>query len=646
MVGKHFFGKTFSIATAQALQAWIDYRIVNQGIGNFGLKIRDNGVSVSSLAETEITGLTVGEWYTINLSIKEAVSNQFYIGINSLANDNTSVITSSGWTGYEPFLMFKATTTTVYFVVGDNVACDGCYVIIDNISLLADNIEKISNGTIESNITGWYPHDDTSVLEHYEYAPIPPVGDNPYLEEVVIPVYNAGNSTHVIVGSGYEPLSDATFNNPSWKHFYVLPHNYGNQVISITTSGLENDRRTVSLHNGNDTHPAELGKDFNEVANYQLEFTDADYWVFDRFSSHEHPDRVVTTYRSSHNIFNRVYAKESAMIFMFRDGSNNNTIQNSRFDDQIDGGGDGTVTVQIHGMMYGAGAYSEVYNTKIINNEFYNQNDCIQIFRFTLDGGPEYFDASAAGTIIDSNMMYKDIPHMENAYDLKGGSLDSNNPVIISNNVTWGYFTHPDYEPDGYVPGRSPLIGHYNASNINIINNIFHDNDCSIAGGAGDSSSGFPRGFIGCNITGNVIYNQHTVNPNNTHKPIEINTHENTTVTNNYIISTPTGGLDDELMDTFSDYGGNDFTNSIIPVNPKTSTVEDWFYNKLVDKEGWTGSPWEWTASYEAQLYTAREMSDATFTDYSYMWDKFGGNPVMITLPKVLDPNGTIVSPV
>jgi hypothetical protein len=92
-----------------------------------------------------------------------------------------------------------------------------------------------------------------------------------------------------------------------------------------------------------------------------------------------------------------------------------------------------------------------VLNTKILNNEIRNCNDGIMPLRFPSQG----HHVNYPGTLIDGNHIYVDTDvytdgngkhkadglwaWTENAIDLKAGSDDPDNPMIITNNILWGY---------------------------------------------------------------------------------------------------------------------------------------------------------------------------------------------------------------
>jgi len=94
------------------------------------------------------------------------------------------------------------------------------------------------------------------------------------------------------------------------------------------------------------------------------------------------------------------------------------------------------------------------------------------------------------GTIVDNNHMYinneiytdcngnhdinGECAYAENAIDLKAGSNNPNNPIIISNNKMWGF--RKSDRTNSYLgdPGAAIPI-HYNVKNVLIRDNLIFD---------------------------------------------------------------------------------------------------------------------------------------------------------------------------
>ncbi len=150
--------------------------------GDYGMKISYYGAD-EMFAETELTGLTVDETYTVTLYVKEATTNAFRVRINTLANNNSSMVEEITYGLGDRVFTFTATSTTMYLAIGDDVASATIYSIVDNIEVLVGGSNAVVNGTFENgNTTGWYAQNDNAELTIHEYSsdvPIPPIGSAP-----------------------------------------------------------------------------------------------------------------------------------------------------------------------------------------------------------------------------------------------------------------------------------------------------------------------------------------------------------------------------------------------------------------------------------------------------------------------------------
>ena len=269
MISKQYFETTFSLATAQALQEWANNNLIVVGQGDYAMKVAHSG-SATMFAETEITGFTIGNEYTLSTDTIDVFSNIYRTKINALPNDNASMVAELGYGTGIRNLLFTATAETMYIAIGDENAGSQTYTIVDNVSLKIDGVEAVSNGTFEgNNTTGWYAQGGNAILSIYEYDPViePPVpGDNPYLVPINVPIYDSGNPAHVRVPTD-EPYTDATFNNASFTSFYMEPGFTSTTAINLTRSGSESARRYISLHVDNDLHPAQMSD--NQLSSYR-----------------------------------------------------------------------------------------------------------------------------------------------------------------------------------------------------------------------------------------------------------------------------------------------------------------------------------------------------------------------------------------
>ncbi|HFU76334.1 MAG TPA: hypothetical protein ENK66_08830 [Arcobacter sp.] len=244
-------------------------------------------------------------------------------------------------------------------------------------------------------------------------------------------------------------------------------------------------------------HPGKLNK--NQLANFALYFNSGvEHWVVDRMASFDHfIVRAVTFRGAKNNIINRAFTKQITTFAIFYDGSDGNVIQNSRFDTMKESArkNDNCSILFFQGSGYKS---FSMKNNKILNNEFVNQNDAIQIARQTYDGVLQ--EANCEGTIIDNNHIslrpniYTDgngnytpngeRAYAENAMDFKAASENVNNPVIITNNILWG-FRRSDKTDSHCDDAGGALATHFNTPNMVIEDNIIFDS----AGGFGSGDS-------------------------------------------------------------------------------------------------------------------------------------------------------------
>lgn len=173
--------------------------------------------------------------------------------------------------------------------------------------------------------------------------------------------------------------------------------------------------------------------------------------------------------------------------------------------------------VAISLMHYGA-EYVEVKNTKIINNEIVNAGDGFQAVRHNRPSDGKLQDANCEGTILDGNDIYIDssiytdgngnytpngeYAYAEDAIDLKIGSDNASNPIVISNNHMWG--SRESDRTGSLTSSHGGLIVvHYGVKNVLIHDNVMFD---SLAGiGSGDNNR-FPYSMSASEIKRNIFY--------------------------------------------------------------------------------------------------------------------------------------------
>ena len=320
-------------------------------------------------------------------------------------------------------------------------------------------------------------------------------GSSKYLEKVDIPAYNKDDPTHVLITPDNGKWNETIVNNLNYKHFYITPGKYTSSVIWLKSSGTSNDdRRTLSLYNpsnpSDDTHPAALAD--NKQADIRFSFNGASYWTLDRLSTLDTFDDLHTSVMligaSSHNIINRFYDRNMHKGIYIDPFCDYNTIQNSYIDTATHAGRIGDALGI--GLMHHEVVHAVIQGTKIINNDIRNLGDGIQLVRkFHSSNTIDFPD-----TIIDSNRIWIDgdiytdgdwahhgynsngeYAIAENAVDIKAGSSDSSRPVIVSNNIAWGYREIDQSTGQNSIAGKPFNISFAEVQNIIYDSNIIFD---------------------------------------------------------------------------------------------------------------------------------------------------------------------------
>ncbi len=345
-----------------------------------------------------------------------------------------------------------------------------------------------------------------------------------YEERVIIPKYNPNDSTHVLITPNNGKWNRYVLNDPNKKHFYVKPGKYHTR-INLTRSGTKNSRRTLSLYNGNNTHPAALP--VNQVADIRLNIMGASYWTLDRLSNIDDTKRPSFYIHggATHNIINKLHIKNFYYGIIITNLSHNNTIQNSYLDHMTHKGRhNDSVGIAIYSDKYTGG---KIFNTHIINNDIRNSGDGVQL---VIKSPKNISDLQGRvtdyqGTVIDSNRIWYDGDAYtngnysthgynpkgqymigENALDLKAGSENPSNPVVISNNIMWGYLERDKTVGGSFSADTGKILSaQYGAKNIKINSNIFFNSQVAFAVGA----------CTNWEIKNNIIADINEINPLN-----------------------------------------------------------------------------------------------------------------------------------
>lgn len=476
----------------------------------------------------------------------------------------------------------------------------------------------------------------------YLSEPIPPE-ENPYLEVVNIPDYDSGESTHFLIPDDGDFIQ-ANLDNVNYRHFYVRPGDYqaadNSSETIITRSGTESNPRTISLYNGNDLHPAQMT--VSENAQIATRFDDADWWVIDRMSNFGYFDYANRFRNSEHCIVNRFYSTLNGYSMLIDNGSHYFTLQKSRFDGAVPGDAVGANNAPWGNDYFDAAGnkHSSILHTKIIQNEFVDQNDGWQATVWAVEYDVLFQFCNVGGLIVNDNDFYLNpgFTDKENATDTKCGSPDPkpdaahdnsiDNPTItceISGNRAWGYNGGADQT------GNSAIIASMYSPGYLIKDNIIFESNNGSTGGSNSPQTDMYYGYHNATITNNIYYRcgNDSATQDRWKAPMTYNNGYNVQMDENYIIEPQSN-----WVARFGDQrGGSTFSNNKV-LDP---------FNNSWDVELRTDAPND--ASFITTVATTAEVSRIGYTDYSFYKDKFTNNPTLITLPNILDPNGTIVSP-
>ena len=313
--------------------------------------------------------------------------------------------------------------------------------------------------------------------------------DSAYEKKLTFPVYNSSNPEMTLIKNNRDWKK---INDPRIRYFFVAPGDYSKAGSSagrviLKTRGTSAKKRYILLHNGNNTHPGKLSK--SRLAKVGFVLKNTNHWVIDRMSFWESPSTLnpVLLENSDNNIVNRYFASNVGNGLYIKSGSDNNIIQNCRIQrDKISIFHDRAAI----GISAPGKSSARIANNKILSNEVYNFNDGVQTVKNTHD-----VNLNFEGTIIDNNHFYIDkkiytngkgrrdsngrFAYAENAIDLKVGSANSKNPIIISNNKMWGFRKADRTRSRLNDPGAVMAI-HANVKNTIIKDNVLIDSTVGI----------------------------------------------------------------------------------------------------------------------------------------------------------------------
>ncbi len=333
---------------------------------------------------------------------------------------------------------------------------------------------------------------DSGHLDHPCAAP----SCSEHIVDVDIPSYDPTNPEHFLIRTE----DDWThINDPDKRVFFVAP-NTSHAVVTITSGGTADQPRILALQRDDDKHPAMLSPD--EQAKVRLVFDGASHWVVDRLSSlwdEDGTDAVLVEPASHDLLFNRMNIEGFHRAFFILGNeavvTRNIVIQKCRMDtmrpEAIDGD---NVAILLGWSPWNRGGTIE--NVAILENEIRNANDGIMPIRHPNAEGGHL--VNYPGLLIDCNHIYVDQDVYtdgngnpssdpdaewaltENAVDIKGGSDDPEHPVVVSNNVFWG-FRHTDQNGGGSGSWGAAIVIHYDSKNVVVSGNVIFDSERGLA---------------------------------------------------------------------------------------------------------------------------------------------------------------------
>ncbi len=441
-------------------------------------------------------------------------------------------------------------------------------------------------------------------------------GASKYEEKVAIPKYNPNNPTHVLITPSNGKWNRYVLNDPNKKHFYVKPGKYSSKYINLTRSGTKSSRRTMSLYNGNNLHPAALPD--NQVANVWFHFNGADYWTIDRMAN---LDRNVNPSMrfingATHNIINRWHLRNFKYGALIGPNCNYNTIQNS----YINGATASALrTIDAIGLDIYTDVKGSVIGTKLINNDIRNATDGIQTTNNLRKLSKT--DANFEGTIIDNNRIWRDSDsytdrngnpdpkggylYGENAINLKAGSDNPKNPIVITNNIMWGYKTDLMV-----MRPATPFVSQTSVKNVKMSDNIIAE---SLTGAVIMSSYNWE-------FDRNIFYDISMEDPENKKRTmLYVSISKQLSLKNNTFVNTSTKRQGSGWSLYIHQQAQSDTFNNNVFVNvPKAGGTtsghkfnNNWFYNTKESLPGKDNHP---SSSIKTQM-----------GDYTFTYERFTG---------------------
>ena len=631
MIAKHLITNPFSLVTAQALQEWAEQNIIGKDLETAGMRI---GYSTDGImfAEQAVTGLTIGQEYTLYINMFQIASNQFKIHVNTSANDNSTSIAELGYGAGLRQLTFTATQTTHYIAIGDNISNVNVYSITDNISMKDGTTELITNGTFEAGITGWTAQNAS--LTQYLYTPLSG-GLKLYEEARILPAYDAGNPSHIIINASN--WNEATMNNATYKHHFITGGiSYGSydNAFTITKEGTILEPCTIQLYQNGDTHPASL------TANEAIDMKDSiqirgDNWSIDRLSSFTDSTNMVWTKNCTNIVINRMHTDGAGISVLIDEGSSKVVVQNSDFRNMPLG----LDAVAVNFAIWNGGTTNgSMLDCKVIWNDFTNMNDAFQV---TVSGSTQQY-INMSGFIAYGNNVWLSVlqdytPNppiagktslLENGVDFKGGtpnrefSISPSNPyvrAIIKGNKFWNYRRT-------YGTKEGAVIASMQANGYDITENLFDNCEIAISGGS-NPISGYSDGFYNTKVNKNIIVGAGSLNA----YPLVFNNSRFCDLGGNYLIRNATDGS----IGLFGDNGNESTPHESVEFGTTTisNTICVGFNEAPSSSVGNSNA-----ASFLASI-TYDVQADTNYLDFTFTYDRYRTTPQQKTVLKCINPN-------
>jgi len=510
-----------------------------------------------------------------------------------------------------PLNNLEASTTYHYRVVSEDA--EGNKVISN------DEIFKTKGNTTETTIP--VDLEPETVVETPIQTIIPSTPINTQYEiSLSLPACDSANPEVQIISQN----SDWSMINDQTKRiFCVRPGDYSQLgAIKITThQGSKDKPRYIVLFNGNNTHTGKLNK--SQLARVRFSFENTGYWIVDRMaywndSSTANP---ILLKNSNNIVINRYFLENTGTGIYLYPGSNNNTIQNSRFQKN-----DYTISHDraAVGLLNNGKSNIAIKNTKVINNEIVNYVDAFQAIKW--NGSNLNYE----GTIVSNNDMYVDsklysdcsghqtptgsCSFSENAIDLKSGSSNPQNPMIITNNRMWG-FKKSDRTNTSLSDWGTAVGIHYGVNNVVFENNIIFNSDRGIS--IADPREGYA--MRNSSISKNILYNINGLG-------IYISYSDNIKIEKNII-----NDISNQWL------MGNTTTNSTIKCNAVADSIATNFSfssTSIYDSNIFYNTLQGTIKSSTDDIYS--NIVDAHYNNLSFITDKYTNNPKTIVVPSVL----------